>query len=163
MDSDDLIRGIIDRNRQAVAKAKLADDYRTVDRKVLSRLSDKELAEWQGNYPPECPQFILAEYEWQRRLTEKAVGAQKFAAFMSLAGVALGAALTFGFSKLSGESRSPEPKQYSCTQEQSRYDPDHTTHDDVKRGAAGESLATRQATPPVNLVTDKDKKPDGGN
>ncbi|MDH2918469.1 MAG: hypothetical protein PXX73_04670 [Sideroxydans sp.] len=88
-----------DQQRQAEAQAQLAAEYRTVDRKALSKMSDKALAEWQSRYPPGSPQFILAEYEWQRRLTVAQVRASRFAALMALLGAVVGAWITWLTSK----------------------------------------------------------------
>lgn len=88
------------RNKRAEGRAaaeadQLAEEYRQVDRAALAKLPDKALAKWQGAYPPGSAQFILAEYEWQRRLTADQVKASRFAAFMGLAGAAVGALITW--------------------------------------------------------------------
>lgn len=91
------------RARQDEDQAQLAEDYLKVDRKALAKMPDKELAEWQGRYPPSCPQFILAEYEWQRRLTVEQVKASRFAtvvgALAGIGGAIIGSLMTWLISK----------------------------------------------------------------
>ncbi|MGD0349476.1 MAG: hypothetical protein ABSB84_04080 [Verrucomicrobiota bacterium] len=43
-------------------------ELRKTDRREIARKSDIELSNWQTSYPPESPQYRLAEYKWQRRL-----------------------------------------------------------------------------------------------
>jgi hypothetical protein len=76
-----------------MAKAEQNAEYSKVDRVWLSKLSDKELASWQSDHPQESPQFLLAQFEWNRRLTEKQVQSVRFAAWVGLIGVVLGAIL----------------------------------------------------------------------
>jgi len=92
-----------ERQRQDEEQAQLAEDYLKVDRTALAKMPDKELAEWQGRYPPSCPQFILAEYEWQRRLTVEQVKASRFAtvvgALAGIGGAIIGSLMTWLISK----------------------------------------------------------------
>ncbi len=92
-----------ERQRQNEEQEQLAEDYLKVDRKALAKMPDKELAEWQGRYPPSCPQFILAEYEWQRRLTVEQVKASRFAtvvgALAGIGGAIIGSLMTWLISK----------------------------------------------------------------
>jgi hypothetical protein len=67
--------------------------FKGIDRSEIANKDDKSLAEWQAEYTPDSPQYILAEHEWQRRLTAQQVGAMKFAAWLSIAGVVIGALL----------------------------------------------------------------------
>lgn len=65
----------------------------SLDRRSLSAMTEKELALWQTGYPADSPQFVLAEHEWQRRLTAEQVKAARFAAYMGLIGTVVGAVI----------------------------------------------------------------------
>jgi hypothetical protein len=88
---------------------KYLEDFKTLDRRELFRMPDKMLAEWQIKYRTEDPQWKLAEYEWQRRLTFEQirtslnVGKQSavFAVIASIAGSIVGAILTLVVQELS--------------------------------------------------------------
>jgi hypothetical protein len=54
---------------KSIQNQALKEEFDGLNRRALSRMKDKTLAEWQAKYPPESPQFILAQYEWNRRLT----------------------------------------------------------------------------------------------
>ncbi|HUX31389.1 MAG TPA: hypothetical protein VMV78_12325 [Thiobacillus sp.] len=73
--------------------------FKDVDRRAIAKMSDHELALWQSEYPEDSPQFILANHEWQRRLTIEQVNASRFAAFMGLLGAVVGAFITWLASK----------------------------------------------------------------
>lgn len=73
--------------------------FKSVDRRVIAKMSDHELALWQSEYPEGSPQHILAEHEWQRRLTVEQVNASRFSAFMGLLGAVVGAFITWLASK----------------------------------------------------------------
>lgn len=73
--------------------------FKDVDRRVIAKMSDSDLALWQSKYPENSPQFILAEHEWQRRLTVEQVNASRFAALMGLLGAVVGAFITWLASK----------------------------------------------------------------
>lgn len=66
-------------------------EFRELDRRELAAMDDKQLAEWQSHYPRESAQYILAEHEWQRRLTAEQVRATRFAALVGILGVVVGA------------------------------------------------------------------------
>jgi hypothetical protein len=65
-----------------------------VDRRVLAKMPDKDLATWQAKFPSDSPQFILAQFEWQRRLTADQIKTMRWAALIGLAGIILGVLLT---------------------------------------------------------------------
>ncbi|MDF7809699.1 hypothetical protein P4E94_19830 [Pontiellaceae bacterium B12219] len=58
---------------ERVADARRADAFAEIDRRVIAKMKDKDLALWQSEYPPDSPQFILAEFEWNRRLTAEQI------------------------------------------------------------------------------------------
>jgi hypothetical protein len=64
------------------------------DPNVIATLTDKKLAEFQIRYPSESRQFIIAEYEWQRRLTAQQIKATYRTAWIGIFGVILGYGLT---------------------------------------------------------------------
>jgi hypothetical protein len=67
---------------------------REVDRREVASKSDIDLTIWQTSFPLDSPQFRLAEYEWQRRLSADQIKAARWAAVIGLAGVIVGALLT---------------------------------------------------------------------
>lgn len=89
MSSDEVIRKMIEGHRHA----QIQHEFKQVDRRTLLNLSDSELALWQSDYPQNSPHYILAEFEWQRRLNHEQVKATKHAAWLGLAGVVLGFSL----------------------------------------------------------------------
>lgn len=90
-----------DRLRASARREIALQAFEEIDRESLAEMTDKALAEWQSGFDPDTPQAILAEHEWQRRLTAKQVGAMRFAAWLSIAGVVIGAFLGFGLSYFS--------------------------------------------------------------
>jgi hypothetical protein len=66
------------------------EDFLGIDRRAIAKMPDKELALWQSDFPVESPQFILASYEWQRRLIVDQVKAVRWAAWLSVFGVITG-------------------------------------------------------------------------
>ena len=90
MDSDDVTQRIFSRLRHS----KMKKEFATLDPKQLSRLSDKDLADWHASQQPDSPQNILAANEWQRRITVRQIRAGYLTALLSglmgLGGVALG-------------------------------------------------------------------------
>jgi hypothetical protein len=75
-----------------------AEEFKTLDRRELSKKNDKELAEWQSRHEPDEPQWRLAEHEWQRRITADQITATMRAArgqaWFGIAGLFIGALLT---------------------------------------------------------------------
>lgn len=90
MESDDVTRSIFNKMRRSRTKK----EFDALDVNHLSRLSDKELADWHASQQSGSPQDILAANEWQRRITMRQVRAAYHTAFVSgifgLLGVALG-------------------------------------------------------------------------
>ncbi len=72
-----------------------ARDFKGIDRKAVAKFTDKELAIWQSEHPSDSPQFILAEHEWQRRLTVEQVRGARFAAYIGILGTIIGASITW--------------------------------------------------------------------
>lgn len=74
-----------------------AEAFESFDRRELSKMDDKALAVWQSMFDPDQPQWRLAEYEWQRRLTADQISATMKAArgqaYIGIAGVIIGALL----------------------------------------------------------------------
>jgi hypothetical protein len=93
--AEGLIRNVIEGQR----KARLRKEFRETTPSDLAALDNSSLAEWQSQYSTDSPQFLLADHEWQRRLTAQQVKAMRFAAYVSLAGVVLGAILTIALRK----------------------------------------------------------------
>jgi hypothetical protein len=77
----------------------LRAEFMDVDRRAIANMKDHDLALWQSKYPESSPQYIIAEHEWQRRLTVEQVNASRFAAFMGLLGAVVGAFITWLASK----------------------------------------------------------------
>jgi hypothetical protein len=75
-------------------KARFNQEFEKVNRRELAGWPDEKLAAWQAKYPPESPQFILAQFEWSRRLTADQIKAARWAAWIGLAGVIVGAVLS---------------------------------------------------------------------
>jgi hypothetical protein len=86
--------------REKQAQDKFREELATVCAKDLARMSETDLAAWQSQYPSPSPQATLASFEWQRRLTAMQVRSARFAAWLGLLGVVLGAALTVLVAKL---------------------------------------------------------------
>jgi hypothetical protein len=55
--------GLLSKNLRAQHK----EDFKTYDRKMLLKMDDKALAEWQSQFESDEPQWMLAEFDWQRR------------------------------------------------------------------------------------------------
>jgi hypothetical protein len=72
------------------ARIEREKEFRELDHRELAAMTDKQLAEWQSRYPSDSAQHILAEHEWQRRLTAEQVRATRFAAFVGIIGAAVG-------------------------------------------------------------------------
>ena len=79
--------------REKRAQDKLREQLATVCAKDLAHMSETELAAWQSQYPSQSPQATLASFEWQRRLTAMQIRSARFAAWLGLVGVVLGAVL----------------------------------------------------------------------
>lgn len=142
------------RARQDEEQAQLAEDYLKVDRAVLAKMPDKELAEWQGRYPPGSAQFILAEHEWQTRLTVRAIKAQFSIAFIGIGSAALGAVigavLTTYLPHLLADSPSMKPEDHASIYKSPCDDAAHATDDAIKLKAVPGGATTLHQVPVVN-------------
>jgi hypothetical protein len=71
--------------------------FTSLDRRWLSEKDDLSLAKWQSDYKPDEPEWRLAEYEWQRRLTEQQIEATmkaaRWKAWSAVASAVIGAIL----------------------------------------------------------------------
>jgi ABC-type dipeptide/oligopeptide/nickel transport system permease subunit len=97
---DDASRNALEHGRSIIhgalnraARAERQEAFQKLDRRELAAMDDKQLAEWQSHYPRESAQYILAEHEWQRRLTAEQIRATRFSAVIGIIGVAVGAVL----------------------------------------------------------------------
>jgi hypothetical protein len=72
-------------------------DFLALDRRELMSMDDKALADWQAKYPSDSAQFILAQYEWSRRLTAEQIRATmrsaRWQAWFGIAATIIGALL----------------------------------------------------------------------
>ena len=68
-------------------------NFASLDESSLFRKTDKELAHFQAEYPPESPQYALALNEWNRRLVTRQVKATRFAAVIGFVGIIIGSFL----------------------------------------------------------------------
>lgn len=75
-------------------------DFEKISPFAIAKMSDKELALWQSEHPADSPQFLLAQYEWQRRLTTRQVRATRFAAWIGILGVIIGTLIGWLLSSL---------------------------------------------------------------
>ena len=87
------VRRLQDLESQNQAKARHEKEFETVNRREVAAWPDEKLAAWQAKFPSESPQFILAQYEWSRRLTSDQIKAARWAAWVGLGGVIVGAVL----------------------------------------------------------------------
>ena len=101
----DLMRRAADDGWRAVERDRVAEEFKSTNRRLLAEMSELELATWHAKYPADSPQAKLAEHQWQRRLMAEQVKATRFAAWLSatsaLVGVVLGAVLTVMITNLS--------------------------------------------------------------
>lgn len=81
-------------------QAEMREEFKRVDRKTLLNMPDSELALWQSEYSPEAPHYILAEFEWQRRLNHEQIKVTKFSAWLGLIGALAGVILGFTLSQI---------------------------------------------------------------
>ena len=68
-------------------------DFERLDRRALIKMDNKELAAWQAQQKPDSPHWILAEFEWQRRIMAEQIRAGYNAALIGIIGTLLGVAL----------------------------------------------------------------------
>ena len=67
--------------------------YASLDESALFRKSDKDLAHFQAEHPPESPQYALAINEWNRRLVTRQVKATRYASIIGVVGIVIGVIL----------------------------------------------------------------------
>ena len=83
--------------RAKTPRERHAEEFKAFDRRDLFGMSEKDLAAWQSRHAVDEPQWRLAEFEWQRRVTEQVVKATVFAArwqsWFGIAGVVIGVLL----------------------------------------------------------------------
>jgi hypothetical protein len=89
-----------EKSLHAEEKARFDKEFEKVNRRELASWPDEKLAAWQAKFPSESPQFILAQFEWSRRLTADQVKAARWAAWIGLGGVIVGALLSRFLEKL---------------------------------------------------------------
>jgi hypothetical protein len=89
-----------ERSLHAQEKARFDKEFEKVNRRELAGWPDEKLAAWQAKFPSESPQFILAQFEWSRRLTADQIKAARWTTWIGLAGVIVGAALSRILEKL---------------------------------------------------------------
>jgi len=65
-------------------------DFGQLGPKDLAKLSDKELALFQSNYPNDSPQNVLANHEWQRRLIAEQAKTSRLVALVGIIGTLIG-------------------------------------------------------------------------
>jgi hypothetical protein len=90
--SDDLpphFRRVLDE----IHAEKIEKEFAELDVLRMARFSDKELAAWQFKQQPGTPHYILADHEWQRRLTVQQVRAAYRTAWIGVVGTLLGTLL----------------------------------------------------------------------
>jgi hypothetical protein len=70
-------------------------EFDELDRRSLSRLTDKELADWQVKQEKDSPQSILAEHEWSCRLTAAQIKGMRYNVIIgAVTGAIIGCAST---------------------------------------------------------------------
>jgi hypothetical protein len=85
LEKDELRDSLVQRHRET---------FKSLDRRKLSALDDKSLAEWQSDFKQDEPEWRIAEHEWQRRLTAEEIKALRWAAIIGICAIILGALLT---------------------------------------------------------------------
>jgi predicted oxidoreductase len=95
--SDDYGKEYLQNIMDGVARAGREAEFAKINRRELAGWRDEVLAAWQAKYPPDSPQFILAQYEWSRRLTADQIRATltsaRQTAWFGIWGAAIGAAV----------------------------------------------------------------------
>ena len=101
----DLMRRTAEDGWRAAERERVAEEFKSTNRRLLAEMSELELATWHAKYPSDSPQAKFAEHEWQRRLVVEQVKATRFAAWLSatsaLVGVIIGALVTVMIANLS--------------------------------------------------------------
>jgi hypothetical protein len=84
LEKEELAEALFQQHREA---------FKSIDRQKISEMEEKTLAEWQSNFDQNEPEWRLAEYEWQRRITAKQIRAGRWTTGFALLGVVIGAFL----------------------------------------------------------------------
>jgi hypothetical protein len=92
MMEDEVIKQMAAQERAQI-RATHHEEFKGFDRSKLSRMTDKELAEWQAGFEPAEPHWRLAEHEWQSRLIAKQIRAAHWQAWFGIAAAVIGALL----------------------------------------------------------------------
>ena len=103
-----------DRSVERDKKRKLAEcieAFANLDDSSLFRKSDKDLAHFQAEHPPESPQYALALNEWNRRLVARQVNATKFSAVIGVTGIIIGSFLGWFLASVDPPTSSKPEKQ----------------------------------------------------
>ena len=100
MDPSDQINHLMRISRRATQKA----EFDTLERSALLRMGDKELAVWQAQFTADQPQWLLAEHEWQRRLTAQQIRASHITAWVGVVGTLAGVFFGWWLSSLQHRS-----------------------------------------------------------
>lgn len=66
-DSEEGRQVLADIERAKTPRERHVEEFKLLDRRELFGMDDKKLAEWQGRFQADEPQWRLAEHEWQRR------------------------------------------------------------------------------------------------
>jgi ABC-type dipeptide/oligopeptide/nickel transport system permease subunit len=93
MDIDDRIQEMMREAASALQKQSVDKAFVKLDRREVVKMSDKDLAKWQAEYPADSPQFILAQYEWNRRLSVRQIRAAHITAWIGVIGTLVGVVL----------------------------------------------------------------------
>ena len=86
-----MLKEAADSDARARERNKHSEEFKTFDRRELSRMGDKALAEWQARHSLDEPQHRLAEHEWQRRISVEEIKAVMKSAWIQGAFAVFGA------------------------------------------------------------------------
>jgi hypothetical protein len=77
-------RGLSEKKAALQKTLAFQNELKKIDKRDLARKSDIDLTVWQTSYPPDSPQFIIAEKEWERRLSAEQIRAGHTAAWIGV-------------------------------------------------------------------------------
>jgi len=86
-------RELAERKAALLKTAAFQQELKKINRRDLAHKIDIDLAIWQTSYPPDSPQYLIAEKEWERRLTARQIKAGHLAALIGVAGSIIAALL----------------------------------------------------------------------